>query len=115
MGFGFSKQSRITKSVEISKLFREGKRFSCNGAKLFVISNNLGVNRIVFTLSRNYGTAVERNRSKRLSRECYRRMQDYLLSGYDFSLLVYPGNDTFLYRKNQLECLFLKAGILIKN
>lgn len=115
MGFSFSKSKRITKSLEISKLFREGKCFSCCGAKLFFRSNGLEFNRIVFTLSRKYGTAVERNRSKRLSRECYRLIQNSLNQGFDFSLLVYPGNDTFLNRKNQLESLFSKAGILIKN
>lgn len=115
MGFGFSKDKRITESFEISKLFREGECFSCCGARLFLRSNGLEFNRVVFTLSRKYGTAVERNRSKRLSRECYRLIQNDLNQGFDFSLLVYPGNDTFLHRKNQIESLFSKAGILIKN
>lgn len=115
MEFSFSKKKRITKSLEISKLFREGEFFSCSGARLFLRNNGLEFNRIVFTLSRKYGTAVERNRSKRLSRECYRLIQNDLKQGFDFSFLVYPGNDTFLHRKNQLEYLFSKAGILIKN
>jgi ribonuclease P protein component len=65
-------------------------RVGCRGVKLFALKNNLPHNRSCFTLSRNFGTAVERNRAKRLGREAYRLLQPRFSGGYDLVLLVYP-------------------------
>jgi protease-4 len=99
--------------VEKLKAFADGRKFSCNGAKLFVIQNGLPVNRIAFTFARKYGNAVQRNRSRRLSREVFRLLKARLRSGYDLVLLVYPGGDTFNNRMEQLEILFQKAGLFL--
>jgi len=78
-----------------------------------VIQNGLSVNRIAFTFARKYGNAVQRNRSRRLSREVYRLIKARLCSGYDLVLLVYPGGDTFANRMEQFETLFQKAGLFL--
>jgi ribonuclease P protein component len=78
-----------------------------------VIQNGLPVNRIAFTFARKYGNAVQRNRSRRLSREVYRLLKARLCTGYDLVLLVYPGKDTFNDRMEQLETLFQKAGLFV--
>ncbi|MBQ9701150.1 MAG: ribonuclease P protein component, partial [Lachnospiraceae bacterium] len=83
-----------------------------HGAKLFVLPNDLERNRIAFTLPRNYGNAVERNRCKRLSREAYRELKAQLKLGYDMIFLVYPGNDVYQTRCAMLRSLVQKAGVL---
>ena len=87
------------------------KGVSCTGAKLLVLRNGLSHNRIAFTFSRKFGNAVERNHSRRLSREVYRLLRNELKKGYDLVLLVYPGRDIFSVRMDQLRDLFSRAGL----
>lgn len=108
----FTRQERLKKSSDIQNLFKNGCRVSTKGAKLFYLPNNSDVNRIAFTLPRGYGNAVERNYSKRLSREAYRYLKAFLNTGYDMILLIYPGNDSFPTRYAQIRILYQKAGIL---
>ena len=87
------------------------------GAKLFLLKNDLPYNRICFTFSRGFGNAVARNRARRLGREAFRMIKPRLSGGYDLILLVYPESSgsgiTFSDRMKQLEFLFSKAGLLI--
>ena len=105
----FRKEERIKRPEQIHNLFKCGKRASVAGAKLFYAENHLGYNRIGFPLPRKYGTSVERNYSKRLSREIYRRLKTHLNTGYDMLLLIYPGNDSFNSRCDQFRALCEKA------
>lgn len=108
----FRRNEHIKRPTDIQKLFKTGKKFSTNGAKLFCLENDLGYNRIAFPLPRGYGNAVERNASKRFSRETYRFLKAYLNTGFDILFLVYPGNDSFLSRCAQFKALCKKAGLL---
>ncbi|MCL2442366.1 MAG: ribonuclease P protein component [Treponema sp.] len=95
-------------------VFDSGKQFGCRGAKLFILKNNLSYSRICFTFTKSFGSAVARNRDKRLSREAYRHIKGCLAGGYDFILLIYSGPGeviTLEKRAKQLEYLFNKAGL----
>ena len=118
--FRFGREERLKKRSEIREVFKKGKRYVsrgdavCPGAKLFVLKNSLPRNRICFTFSRGFGTAVMRNRAKRLGREAYRSLKPRLRRGNDLILLVYPDNDPDLAgRKEQLRYLAAKAGLLL--
>lgn len=109
--FRFTRAERLTDSASIQLVFRKGKKYSCDGAKLFVFATGLEKNKIVFTFPRGYGTAVERNFSRRLSREVYRLNKHYIQTGFNFTVLIFPGKDTFALREIQLKGLFHKAGL----
>jgi len=113
--FGFTRKERLKGRNEIKEAFARGRKTSCPGAKLFFIENGIGRNRIAFTFARKYGNAVERNRSRRLSRESYRLIKSRLMCGFDLVLLVYPGGDDLQHRSQQLSILFTKAGLLSDN
>jgi ribonuclease P protein component len=129
--FRFRRTERLKGRDEIREVFGKGRRVTGRGAKLYVLENCFGYNRICFSFPRNYGTAVERNRSKRLGREAYRNLKPCIEQGYDVILLVYsplpkqsplkPGSaplavnrmkDNLSSRSGQLRYLFLKAGLL---
>lgn len=105
------KEERLCGAGRIRELFKTGTRYSCGGAKLFVLPNKLPYNRFVCTFKRHYGSAVQRNKARRLSKEVYRLMKYQLKTGSDIVLLVFPGNDTFFMRARQLGCLFKKADM----
>ena len=108
----FRRDERIKNPADFKKLYKEGKKISIPGAKLFYLENHLDMNRVGFPLIRGYGNAVERNLSKRYSREVYRLIKSHLNTGYDMLFLVYPGNDSFHSRCEQFRSLCHKAGLL---
>lgn len=108
----FTRLERVKRSSDIKKLFKNGNKVSTKGAKFFYLPNQLGINRIAFAIPRGYGNAVQRNKSKRISREIYRHFKMSMKLGYDMILLVYPGYDDFYQRSAQFRSLCLKAGIL---
>ena len=111
--YRFKRDFRLKGRNDIQAVFKQGKNFSCSGAKLLVKKNNLTYNRICFTFTRGFGNAVKRNHSRRLSREAFRLLQVRLHGGHDFVFLVFPGNQVSLAtRTRQLEILFSKAGLL---
>jgi len=107
----FPRTEKLKGRNEIREVFSQKKGVSCAGAKLFTRRNGLPYNRIAFAFSRKFGNAVERNHSRRLSREVYRLLRTELKKGYDLVLLVYPGRDIFSVRMDQLRNLFSRAGL----
>jgi len=93
---------------------RKEKKLMPTEQNFFFYANNSSKNRIGFALSRGYGSAVTRNKSKRLSREAYRHLKSHLNTGYDMLILVYPGNESFHSRCELVRNLFTKAGLFLK-
>ena len=113
--FRFPRKEKLKGRNEIRDVFSRRKAVSCSGAKLLTLRNGLSYSRIAFTFSRKFGNAVERNYSRRLSREVYRQLRNELVAGYDLVLLVYPGQDVFSVRMGQMRGLFSRAGLLMSS
>jgi ribonuclease P protein component len=109
--YSFPQRERLKGRDEIGEVFSRKRVVSCAGAKLLRKENGLLYNRIAFTFSRKFGNAVERNRARRVSREVYRHLRNYLKPGYDLVLLVYPGKDNYSRRMEQMRELCSRAGL----
>jgi len=109
--YRFPRKEKLKGRDEIREVFNHKKGFSCPGAKLLMLRNGLSYNRIAFTFSGKFGNAVERNHSRRLSREAYRLLRNNIRKGYDLVFHIYPGRDNFDARMTQLRDLFSKAGL----
>jgi ribonuclease P protein component len=106
-----TRQERLKKKKDISRVFTSTNKVSCFGAKLFYRENGLDTNRLMVTLVRNYGTAVQRNRAKRVMKEAYRLMKDSFITGFDLVVVLFPHTDTLLNRMDQLQQLCRKAAL----
>lgn len=69
----FGKAQKVKKRSEISRLFKEGRRWECSCFTLIYERNGLGWDRLGVLVSKRLGNAVERNRVKRVFREVFRQ------------------------------------------
>ncbi len=112
MNESLTKQERLKKSSDISRVFSRGRKTSRPGASLYWIKNDIPLNRLAITLPRKFGHAVERNKTKRWIREVYRKMKGEIHQGYDLVIVAYPGEFLYADRKQQITSLLKNSGLL---
>lgn len=82
----FGKHERLCSAAAVSELFNSGRQHFRHPVKLLWInfpSQESGVSILISVSKRNFKRAVDRNKIKRLLRECYRRNK---------GILEHPGN-----------------------
>ena len=107
-----TREERLKRKSDFDSVFAVGKRKSCFGARLVYKDNGLDHSRFAVCPVRKYGTAVERNRARRICRELYRVNKQRIAPGNDVVLVIYPGKDTYKDRKEEFLFLLRKAGLL---
>ena len=73
--------------------------------------NGLETSRLLITLRKKFGTAVERNRAKRLVREAYRHLKSDIQCGYDIGCIVYEKGLSYTETAKALGLLVQRAGL----
>lgn len=73
---------------EFSRVFKKAKYKAGKHIVVYALENGFSYNRFGISISKKFGIAVQRNRVKRLIRECYRLSEDSILTGYDIVILV---------------------------
>ncbi len=108
-----TKEERLKRKSDFDSVFSVGGRKSCTGARLVYKENGLPISRFAVCPVRKYGTAVERNRAKRICREIFRMMKDRITTGFDIVLVIYPGKDTYKEREAQFSLLLKRAKLYL--
>jgi ribonuclease P protein component len=83
----FRPRQRLVRGAEFRRVLRRGVRL---GGPLFLmvaVENDRGHHRLGLTVSRKVGKAADRNRVKRLLRECFRRSAQGDERGFDLVLV----------------------------
>jgi len=106
-----TREERLKGKSDFDRVFSSGRRLSSSGARLQFVRNGLAFSRFAVCPVRKYGTAVERNRAKRICRELFRTKKDTIRSGFDIILVIYPGKDTFKAREQQIVMLLEQAKL----
>ena len=106
-----TKQERLKRKSDFDRVFSSGLRVKGSGSRLVVLKNGLDHTRFAVSPAKKYGTAVERNRAKRMCKEAFRNSKDRILTGYDIIMVVYPGSDSYAEREGQLKSLASRASL----
>jgi ribonuclease P protein component len=82
---------RLRHSGDVQRVYDEGKSWAHPLLVLVIRPNDLGFSRVGVTASRSVGSAVDRNRAKRLLREAARHLYPtYESEGWDIVLIARP-------------------------
>lgn len=87
----FPKKERLRSRKDFIEIFNKGNKTYSSHLILFCKGNGGECARVGITASRKVGTAVVRNRVKRLIREFYRQHKSCFAAGYDYSIVVRAG------------------------
>ena len=79
----FPHEIRVVKSSDYRKLYKAGRKMPSQRFVLFGLENQTGRHRLGLTVSKKIGSAVIRNRVKRLFREIFRKSSGEIPNQYD--------------------------------
>ncbi|HHV97876.1 MAG TPA: ribonuclease P protein component [Clostridiaceae bacterium] len=102
---------------EFTRVYKRGKFQAGRYIVLYVLQNNLNINRLGITTSKKIGKSVKRNRIKRLIRENYRLSEDRVKVGYDLVFVARNTDDMPDYYKIKKEVNYLlrKFNLIYKD
>ncbi|KXZ40760.1 ribonuclease P protein component [Alkalithermobacter thermoalcaliphilus JW-YL-7 = DSM 7308] len=104
----------LKKSSDFAKVYNNGKSFANKALVIYILENNLGKNRVGFSVSKKIGNSVVRNRVKRLIRESFRLNNDKIRQGYDIVFISREGAKDLDYKSIEkfMINLFKKSKII---
>ena len=105
-----TKGEKVLKSAEYSNIVKGGKSTVTEHFKVFICPNHLKKQRLGITASRRVGTAVKRNRIKRLLREFFRLNKACLPPSSDILFIAKSGADTLDYAGLRTELIDIFRG-----
>jgi ribonuclease P protein component len=108
-GHNLPKKLHLRSKRDYDAVFDARTRESRGPLSVGARPNDLGHSRFGMSVSRKVGTAVRRNRIRRLLRESFRLMQHDLPCGYDLVVVVRPHEPLLL-----AEYQRLLSGIIVK-
>ena len=85
--FRFPKVCKLRKSADFSAVYGRQHKSGDGFLLVFAIRNELGYSRCGLSVSKKHGSAVQRNRLKRLLREAFRLSRHDLPAGLDLVLI----------------------------
>ena len=82
---GLARVERIRRRPDFERVYSQGARISGRFMTVFVLRTGLSQTRFGVAATRKLGSAVVRNRAKRLARELFRRQK--IAGGYDIVIV----------------------------
>ena len=100
----------LKNTQQFNHVYKNGKYYANKYLVMYVLENELSVNRIGISVSKKVGNSVVRHRMTRLVRESYRLHEDIFNSG--LVIVVVVRKDAALMTYAKIESAFLHLGKL---
>ena len=101
----FPRSVRIVRSSDYRTLYKTGRKVHSENFVLFFRTNEVGHSRLGITVSRKIGSAVVRNRIKRMFREIFRRSRREIPGQFDIAVNAKYGCAGIDYEELRAEFL----------
>ena len=112
------KTTMLKKNYEFKTVLTKGKCFKEEKIEIFVNKNNKKRNLLGIAIGTKNGKAFQRNRAKRIIRECYTRLENQLIDGNSIVILINKNYDineiTFAEILKEMQIIFENAKLLKK-
>lgn len=112
------KTTMLKKNYEFRTVLTRGKCFREKEIEIFVIKNNKKRNFLGIAIGTKNGKAFQRNRAKRIIRECYTKLENQVIDGYSIVILMNKkcsiDQMTFAEVLKEMHRIFDNAKILKK-
>lgn len=112
------KTTMLKKNYEFRTVLTRGKCFKEKEIEIFVTKNNKKRNFLGIAIGTKNGKAFQRNRAKRIIRECYTRLENQVIDGYSIVILMNKkcsiDQMTFAEVLKEMQKIFDDAKILKK-
>ncbi|MEW6332891.1 MAG: ribonuclease P protein component [Thermodesulfobacteriota bacterium] len=108
----FGKEERVRKRQDYLRIYEQGTRYHSRRFTVITCRNPAGVRRLGMTVTKKAGSAVQRNRIKRLLREYFRLNKFRLPAEQDIVVIAKKGILPLTYNEVRLEldrCLINRA------
>ncbi len=110
------KTKMLKKNYEFRAVLSKGKFFAEKEIEISILKNNKNLNLLGIAVGTKNGKAFQRNRVKRIIRECYTRLEGQVIEGYSIVILMNKKfcisdikfSEVFI----EMQKIFEKAGIL---
>ncbi len=109
--FGFGPERRLRKRGDFLRVQREGRAVRTAHFILLVAEGVEGPSRLGVVATKKVGSAVVRNRIKRLCRECFRRHPELLPAGVDLVVIAKAGAGELGQAELDAECVKARAQL----
>ncbi len=112
------KTTMLKKNYEFKAVLTKGKCFKEKKIEIFILKNNKKRNFLGIAIGTKNGKAFQRNRAKRIIRECYTRLENQVIDGYSIVILMNKkcsiDQMTFAEVLKEMQNIFENAKILKK-
>ena len=112
------KTTMLKKNYEFKAVLTKGKRFKEKEIEIFILKNNKKRNFLGIAISTKSGKAFQRNRAKRIIRECYTKIEENITVGNSIVVLMNKNhnieNITFSTVLEEMNNIFKIANISSK-
>jgi ribonuclease P protein component len=109
--FSFSKNNRLLSNEQFRSVLARKQRASDDLLIVYLAQNDSGCRRLGVSIGRSCGSAVVRNRLKRLIREAFRLSKEQLPDGFDYLIMICPAWRGKFDKKTEIK----KAAVKLKS
>ena len=112
------KTTMLKKNYEFRAVLTKGKIFKQKEIEIFINKNNKNKNFLGIAIGSKNGKAFQRNRAKRIIRECYTKLENQLTEGNSIVILLNKNYSieeiSFAEILKEMQKIFEDANILKK-